>query len=240
MANFMQRSFRVRTKNCKPGIEMNARRVRRETAFTLIEIIAISAAIAMFLVLILVGVQHAKREALKKQCANNLKAIGIAFRGFGVDIYPGSDSYLITISDITPRTPKRLGEAYRYFMARSNELTTLELLICPADSTRKPAKTITSKFSNANVSYLVGIDSSDFSAPLTIMAGDDNIVIVGVNPQPGLLLIPTNTLVAWSAQRHKNQGNILLGDGSVRDLTSLDLIAVLNATGFATNRLAMP
>src|SRR6185503_3309419 len=98
-----RQSFRVRTQNCKPGIEMNARRPRRETAFTLIEIIAVSAAIAMFLVLILVGVQHAKREALKKQCANNLKAIGIAFRGFGVDIYPGSDSYLITISDITPR-----------------------------------------------------------------------------------------------------------------------------------------
>src|SRR6185295_13954208 len=150
-----RQSFRVRTQNCKPGIEMNAGGTRQKSAFTLIAVIAIAVAIALFLVLMLVGVQHAKREALKKQCVSNLRDIGISMRGFGIDPIP--DSYMMVLGGMH-RTPERLGETHRYFLSVTNELRTPNILICPADTKRSPAKSFEA-LTTANLSYFIGVDS---------------------------------------------------------------------------------
>jgi prepilin-type processing-associated H-X9-DG protein len=214
---------------------MNAGGTRQKSAFTLIEVIAIAVAIALFLVLMLVGVQHAKREALKKQCVSNLRDIGISMRGFGIDPIP--DSYMMVLGGMH-RTPERLGETHRYFLSVTNELRTPNILICPADTKRSPAKSFEA-LTTANLSYFVGVDSGD-TVPSSFMAGDDNITVNGLSPLPGLLQIPLTTPVAWTNDRHKKQGNILFGDGSVRDLSTPQLMTALAATTFPANRLAMP
>jgi len=121
----------------------------------------------------------------------------------------------------------------------SNELNTPKMLLCPEDKTRRPALSFTTDFSDANISYFIGLDASGLT-PQSFLAGDDNLLVSGKRPEPGLLLLKTNRPVAWARDRHKFGGNVGQADGSVQSLTSLNLAAGLIRTGMATSRLAMP
>jgi hypothetical protein len=125
-------------------------------------------------------------------------------------------------------------------------------------------------FSNASglknhISYFVGLDAST-SRPNALLCGDDNFEIGGAPVKPGLLELSTNSSVDWTSTRHMlgkrhfwnattSYGNIGLVDGSVQmttisSRTNLILSAgflggssftsLLQATGLATNRLAIP
>jgi len=59
---------------------MMNKRPNPQVAFTLIELLVIIAIVAMLIVLVFSGVKRAKEEALRKQCVQNLKQIGLAFR----------------------------------------------------------------------------------------------------------------------------------------------------------------
>jgi prepilin-type processing-associated H-X9-DG protein len=76
--------------------------------------------------------------------------------------------------------------------------------------------------------------------PRTILSGDDNFEINGVAVKSGLLEFSSNTPIAWSAARHKFSGNILLADGSFQTATISGLTNLVQQTGLATNRLAIP
>jgi len=144
------------------------------------------------------------------------------------------------------------GSVYMHFLVMSNELNTPKLLFCPAESNpkRQPATTFTAtippRFGNLvpftndnNVSYFVGVDATDTS-PQMFLAGDDNWAIRGVKVKRGILSLWTNTPVAWTKDRHVNQGNICLADGSVQGLSSQALMRASQSSGVATNRLAFP
>ena len=89
---------------------------------------------------------------------------------------------------------------------------------------------------NASVSYFLGDRQRE--NPQTILSGDRNITnsvgstpprsMVAVGPPPGRQIVikadtkgqaPTTTL-GYSGKVHQNAGNLLLGDGSVQQLTS--------------------
>jgi len=72
------------------------------------------------------------------------------------------------------------------------------------------------------------------------LAGDDNLTIRGVRVKRGLLTLWTNTPVAWTKDRHVNQGNICLADGSVQGFNNQTLARAFQSTGVVTNRLAIP
>lgn len=218
---------------------MNAKESRRQFAFTLIEVLIIIVTLAALWLLLFSGIPGAIKESRRKQCSNNLRQAGIALRGFGLDIDGSISPMTDELTKHLHLSPARLGEAYLYFLVRSNELNSPKELVCPADPTRKPAASFTAGFANTNVSYFVGIDAWE-TAPRTMFAGDPNFTVAGRQPASGLLEIRSNTPVAWTTQRHKNQGNILFGDGSVQGSDSAKLRMALASTGFATNRLAMP
>ena len=76
------------------------------------------------------------------------------------------------------------------------------------------------------------------SNPQMLLAGDDNFEVGGAPVNSGLLILVSNTPLAWSAARHHFAGNVGLADGSVQSLSNPGLTNL--PTSLATNRLAIP
>jgi prepilin-type processing-associated H-X9-DG protein len=72
------------------------------------------------------------------------------------------------------------------------------------------------------------------------LAGDRNLMTNGVPVGSGLLVLMMNLTASWTAQMHKNAGNVAFGDGHVDSLSSDRLQEQLNYSGVATNRLLIP
>jgi len=89
------------------------------------------------------------------------------------------------------------------------------------------------------LSYFAGLDG-DETQPTAIITGDDHLLVGKAKPRPGLLLLATNTPVAWAKGRHQLGGNLGMADLSVHQVLSAQLQSIFDGSGFATNRLAMP
>lgn len=124
----------------------------------------------------------------------------------------------------------------------TNELSTPKLLQCPSDTKRVRLKTNSIPFLFAPaqiavrdraVSYFIGTSASE-EAPQSIMGGDRNLAggpfssDTNTPPSQVALRIPltvaTNIAAlksaGWTKEIHQHAGNLLLGDGSVQQLTS--------------------
>jgi prepilin-type N-terminal cleavage/methylation domain-containing protein/prepilin-type processing-associated H-X9-DG protein len=208
--------------------EMKAQRTMHNgTGFTLTELLVVICVIGLLAVLLLPALAAAKRKHATIGCINNLKQIGLAFRiweGDNGDKFPmqyaaTNDALMKLVSD---------GNAYVLWQTMSNELNP-KLLVCPADQQRTAAASFTQNFSDANISYFLILDASD-AYPQMMLCGDDNIAVNGVRVRPGILNLPTNTVVGWTKERHGGTGNIALSDGSVQSARDFGL----------ANRLVIP
>jgi hypothetical protein len=116
-----------------------------------------------------------------------------------------------------------------------------------------------------NISYFLGLDANT-NSPQAFLCGDDNFEIGGVPVKSGLLELPANAPVSWTSGRHTTYerhfwnaatsfGNVGLADGNVQQTTissrtnlverstgtlTTSFTSLLQATGLATNRLALP
>jgi prepilin-type N-terminal cleavage/methylation domain-containing protein len=207
---------------------MKRSRIITLRAFTLVELLVVLGVIALMVAFVLPGMARAKQKAMRIQCTNNLKQLGLASRTWVIGgMATLSTNRLAGLGRITS------GEAFRYFQVVSNELGNPKILVCPAD-TRVPAKDLGPGFSNANLSYFVGLDAEE-TYPSMFLYGDRNLTN-GLPIQEGILYLPPNRPVGFTHELHNCQGNIALADGSVQGFTSGRLSS---ATGM-TNRLAMP
>jgi prepilin-type processing-associated H-X9-DG protein len=205
-------------------------------AFTLLEL---SMVIVIFVVVffMLVPALHRRQPPQRVSCVNNLKQIGLAYRIWANDHH-----------DLCPASESEVQGGWREVLAKAdqgllcwtkyailaNELgQQSRLLLCPSDE-RPPSAQFAG---NSNLSYFVGV-SADLSLPQSLLGGDRNLGggtkpdrAYGFSPENGRgndVAIPTNTEagpVCWSLKMHSpgntnGGGNILLGDGSVQQVST--------------------
>jgi hypothetical protein len=124
-------------------------------------------------------------------------------------------------------------DVFRHFQIISNEFQGPKVLVCPGDNHRTIAKSFGSHFSNANVSYFVGLDA-DEKHPLSMVHGDRNI-IGGERTRYGAHFLQTNN-VSWNTGLvHRVIGDVLLSDGSV---CAVDSAGLRDLLAEATNNLS--
>ncbi len=200
-------------------------------------LLVVLAVVAILAALLLPALAAAKRKAQRINCVNNLKQCGLAFR-----IWEGDHDNKMPMEISSDKGGTKDfdsgADAFRHFQVLSNELSTPKILICPADT-----RTVAANFiglGNRNLSYFIGLDA-DEASPQRLLDGDRNIR--GQNePQNGVLMLTPGAPVYWTPEMHGNAGNVGLCDGSVQQLTTLQLQRAVQNSGDPTNtwRISLP
>src|SRR4051812_12201763 len=202
----------------------------RSGAFTLVELLITIVILALIIAILLPGMRQPIGRSSRINCTNNLKQMGIAFRTWALD---NNDQFpmQVALTNTGPLESRNLSEAYVYFQAMSNELSTPKILKCPNDTERVWATNFTTDFSNQKLSYFVGLDVSGES-PGSFLSGDRNLTNA-LGMKGSILTLVTNLPVAWTEGLHEKQGNILFADARVQGLSTRGLQTALVSSGLA-------
>jgi prepilin-type processing-associated H-X9-DG protein len=212
---------------------------QKTAAMTLVEVLVVIVVLFVLAVLLLPAFAPARRNSGPSPCVQNLKSIGFAYRVWASD---HNDKFPMQVSVANGGTMELTVDGknpWLNFLVLSNELSTPEVLRCPADKNRVAAKKFTTGLSAKNISYFVGLDAAT-SHPQMFLTGDDNFAIGGVSVKSGLLELSTNAPITWTDERHYSMGNIVFADGSIAQTSLHGLLQAVQNTGVATNRLAIP
>ncbi|MGA9778810.1 MAG: H-X9-DG-CTERM domain-containing protein [Verrucomicrobiia bacterium] len=198
------------------------------------EVLLVIAVLAVFALLIIPANEDRNHRSTRMMCVSNLRQIGVTCNVWADD-YGGKFPMQVSMTNNGAMELIAAGNVVACFQVMSNQLPAPKVLLCPAD-TNHMAATDFAALRNSNISYFVSLDAID-AQPQTLLSGDDNVMVNGKNVQSGILNLHTSDVLAWTKERHQGAGNVLLGDGSVQQATSVDLTSMAR---LATNRLAIP
>jgi prepilin-type processing-associated H-X9-DG protein len=229
---------------------METNQMITRSGFTRMDLL-ILAALAVVAAVLLPLLARPKRHPPGLRCFNNLRQVGLAYQQWANDNrnkFPAQ----VPIAEGGAMEWVQIGFAYGSYLVMSNELNTPKLLICPEDP--NPNRIVATTFArtetnipsygipltnNCNVSYFVGVDAN-VARPTRLLSGDANFLVNDSPPDAGMLLLRTNSRVAWQKEMHLQKANFVFADGSVQSLKSRKFQEALVKTGMATNRLALP
>jgi len=222
---------------------------QRNQALTRVEVSAIAAVTCALLCVALVWAVQAWRRAKSICCVCNLEQVSLSFLTWKGDHY-GEFPMQVSVTNGGAMELVINGKnVWPAFQVMSNELSTPKVLVCPRDANRRYATNFASGFGDSNISYFVNLDATG-TDPHRLLCGDDNLTVDGARALSGILNLWTNSIIAWTKERHDGLGNIGLADGSVRQVVGIadGLTKYLKGddsfsdrvVGLTTNRLAIP
>jgi prepilin-type N-terminal cleavage/methylation domain-containing protein len=187
--------------------------------FTLLELLASVAIIAVLAALLVPVLTDAKRRARQASCVAQLREAGLAFHLFAHDHgnrFPmtvpaaegGSAEWVRTVL----ATNGSFSSPHPIFRTLSEDLKDARVLRCPADETRFPVRD--ARFlRNENLSYFVGVQAR-YGDATSLLAGDANLDLTESVPTPGHTFGRGQAL-RWNGAGHRFRGNLVAGDGHV-------------------------
>jgi hypothetical protein len=200
--------------------------------FTRLELVVVVLTLCvMFLLVALSGAVPAQRaQSARMRCVDNLKELGTAYRLWGND---NGDHYPAAVAvrkggwaDYMGRPDAAAFAWTNYIILEDGRTNMSELLVCPTDE-RQPATGIPAL---TNISYFIGANADD-TYPQSLLGGDRNLG-PGAVPKDDYGYSPADGKgsnvfirgpVCWSLKMHHASGNVLLGDGSVQQMSSGNL-----------------
>ena len=200
----------------------------RHRGFTLVELLVVIAIIALLAALLLPALARAKEHARRAKCVSNVKQVALGIKLWAQE---REGHYPWHTDPIEGGTyGPTAGQAWRNFLAASNELDTPKVLACPSDSGTKstvidwsdgPDGLGNPANRNNAVSYFVALDGYEPIYP-TMIVGDRNIQngqagncgSVSDTPVAATLLSSNNPSIRWSSGTHGRLGVIALSDVS--------------------------
>ena len=209
--------------------------------FTLVELLAAIAVIAILAAILLPASSNRHRRLPGLYCVNNQKQIAsglIMFRGENNEKLPwqvpaseGGSMEFVTNNSVAP-----------HFQVFSNYFSKQTgILVCPSDTNRQAAVNFAS-LTSTNVSYFLNLDVTTNAN--SILSGDRLMEFNGTLIHSGIFIQSTNVALTWSTGLHKtpktSRGIFSFSDGHVQAVTASQLNDVLQKQPLATNRFCFP
>lgn len=197
---------------------MPQHRVRSQSGSLRIDVFIVILALGIIAAVAIPMLVRTRSRPTRIECLREQKKVGLALRIFSTD-HQGQWPWQVSTNQGGSREfVDDPSQAWRHFHALSNELVRPDPLRCSLD-TRFPRVTDwKSAQTNAAVNLFLGLDASE-ELPATILAGEDNLQLDGRPLDSELLLVRSNTPVTFDSSRHGDWMPVLMGDGSIQQLT---------------------
>jgi competence protein ComGC len=211
---------------------------QRARAFSLYEVLVVLIVVFFLALVLLPRIAQLHDKNGRVYCLMNLNHVGDAFLVWAGD-HEGKFPMQISITNGGVMELIATDNVATCFIVMSNQLSSPRLLICPTDYRHTAATNFQNDFNNSHISYFVALDAGP-NFLQRFVSGDDNFATNDTRVKPCILELTTNTPVAWIRSRHPYGGNLDYADGHAQETLNSDLPLVLQQTGLATNRLAIP
>jgi prepilin-type processing-associated H-X9-DG protein len=210
----------------------------RDPAFSLYEVLVVLIVVFFLALILLPRIAQLHDKNGRIYCLMNLNHVGDAFLVWAGD-HESKFPMQVSVTNGGAMELIATGNVAACFLAMSNQLSSPRILICPTDFRHTGVTNFGADFNNSHISYFVALDAGPNSLQRFI-SGDDNFATNDTRVRPGILQLSSNSPVAWIRSRHPYGGNLSYADGHAQETLNSDLPAVLQQTGLATNRLAIP